>query len=693
MDNDSNDSDNDSYNPHSHPSDNNTNSNSNIKAGSTHDAFTRHSSSPSEFYSQSKTDAHFSPVAVRDPGTPAKTDDTSPQWTNTTSIIAIDSLAITSSSSSTSRPRKAVKKGVAALKGTTTLAFPFSSATSMQGPSSTISSSAAVTTATASMSTELSSGGNRTGPAAVITGSSSSPPISTTTPSYASSVSRLTRTGRHNRGERMTFELDDVLREYTPDQFKTCKAYDVGGVNILNKKPVDSKTALDKIKRRRETHNRVERRRRDCINQLIDELTALLPKEDDSDMSKSHRVNILRTAIAHIQNLTRQNENLQQQVDALRTGQPMPPPAIITTLAPMMDYDDSETAYSDNLTSPAAAPSYSAYSPRSPSPAAASSYSAYSPRSPLSPSVSAGGGGGGGAYLPFSSSGGPTSHRLTPPSAHGRGSHQDWNQPPGQLSPPSGGSGVPSTSYSNETTASITASMPDIPMIVEPSEQVSTLEMGSSGLNSKRLNRQTLPRLQLAPPPFHQHSQHNNQQQPNFQHQHQHPHQGYQQQYQQHYNDHSHRHPHHRNRSNSGGGFPQSPSYYGTDSASATSPNSAYSDYSSSTGPWSSSSGGPYSAGLRGSLSGGGVGGGGGGPQSSTSSSFGTSPRSPHFSNYGPPSPYSPYGPSSAHAQMSPSPGLAPWNAVSLSSSPASVPHHPPQGSPPHDLHPSSPRP
>jgi hypothetical protein len=66
----------------------------------------------------------------------------------------------------------------------------------------------------------------------------------------------------------MTFELDDVLREYTPDQFKTCKAYDVGGVNILNKKPVDSKTALDKIKRRRETHNRVERRRRDCINQV-----------------------------------------------------------------------------------------------------------------------------------------------------------------------------------------------------------------------------------------------------------------------------------------------------------------------------------------------------------------------------------------------------------------------------------------
>ncbi|KAK3817290.1 MAG: hypothetical protein J3Q66DRAFT_183216 [Benniella sp.] len=85
----------------------------------------------------------------------------------------------------------------------------------------------------------------------------------------AASSTSTTRTSRGSaRGERITFELDDVLRKYSPEQFKTCKAYDVGGVNILNKKPVDSRTALDKLKRRRETHNRVERRRRDCINQV-----------------------------------------------------------------------------------------------------------------------------------------------------------------------------------------------------------------------------------------------------------------------------------------------------------------------------------------------------------------------------------------------------------------------------------------
>ncbi|KAF9925442.1 hypothetical protein BGZ65_007755, partial [Modicella reniformis] len=85
----------------------------------------------------------------------------------------------------------------------------------------------------------------------------------------SASMMKTTQPGarRHNRGERISFELDDVLRKCSPEEFKPCHAYDVGGINILNKKSLDSKVALDKIKRRRETHNRVERRRRDCINQ------------------------------------------------------------------------------------------------------------------------------------------------------------------------------------------------------------------------------------------------------------------------------------------------------------------------------------------------------------------------------------------------------------------------------------------
>ncbi|KAG0029793.1 hypothetical protein BGZ81_003400 [Podila clonocystis] len=117
-------------------------------------------------------------------------------------------------------------------------------------------------------------------------------------------------------------EFDDKLRKYLPEQFEAIKAYDVGGINILNKKTVDSQTALDKIKRRRETHNRVERRRRDQINQLIDELTTLLPKDDEEDQSRSHRVNILRLAVSHIQQLTRRNQELQNQIHAIQSPSP-----------------------------------------------------------------------------------------------------------------------------------------------------------------------------------------------------------------------------------------------------------------------------------------------------------------------------------------------------------------------------------
>ncbi|KAI8360477.1 hypothetical protein B0O80DRAFT_204859 [Mortierella sp. GBAus27b] len=207
---------------------------------------------------------------------------------------------------------------------------------------------------------------------------------------------------RHNRGERMVFELDDVLRKCSPEQFKTCETYDVGGVNILNKKAVDSKVVLDKINRRRETHNRVERRRRDCINQLILELSSLLPKGEDESQASAHRVNVLRSTVAHIQTLTQQNEALKRQYEAFTTNR-----------------------VSTSMTGPEDATGAA--------------------RSPLA---------------------GPTA-----PIEQG-------TQPYGPMA--------------------------EIPMIVEPSVNV------AEAPNSRRLNRQTLPRLQLAPPPFHQHTHHCN---------------------------------------------------------------------------------------------------------------------------------------------------------------------------------------
>ncbi|KAF8928681.1 hypothetical protein BGZ58_009454 [Dissophora ornata] len=110
-----------------------------------------------------------------------------------------------------------------------------------------------------------------------------------------------------------TFRFEGSISSET---YKTTKTFDLAGVNILNRKPLDTRTALDKLQRRRETHNRVERKRRDCINQLIDDLTQLLPaKHLEEVTSKCHRVNVLRGAVAHIKFLSEQNTTLTRSLD------------------------------------------------------------------------------------------------------------------------------------------------------------------------------------------------------------------------------------------------------------------------------------------------------------------------------------------------------------------------------------------
>ncbi|KAF8953508.1 hypothetical protein BGZ46_003191 [Entomortierella lignicola] len=122
-----------------------------------------------------------------------------------------------------------------------------------------------------------------------------------------------------------TFRFEGSI---SSDSFKATKSFDMAGVNILNRKPLDTKAALDKLQRRRETHNRVERKRRDCINQLIDDLTQLLPSNHLEDVtSKCHRVNVLRGAVNHIKFLNESNEALTKSIRAIRgedTDSPVP---------------------------------------------------------------------------------------------------------------------------------------------------------------------------------------------------------------------------------------------------------------------------------------------------------------------------------------------------------------------------------
>ncbi|ORX94610.1 hypothetical protein K493DRAFT_189571, partial [Basidiobolus meristosporus CBS 931.73] len=80
---------------------------------------------------------------------------------------------------------------------------------------------------------------------------------------------------------------------------KKATTYKVNGVNILNRKSLDSKTVMERLKRRRENHNHVERKRRDNINHTILEISQLIPHEA-AVSAKLNKGSILRLAADYI---------------------------------------------------------------------------------------------------------------------------------------------------------------------------------------------------------------------------------------------------------------------------------------------------------------------------------------------------------------------------------------------------------
>ncbi|KAJ2747474.1 hypothetical protein GGI20_000463 [Coemansia sp. BCRC 34301] len=93
---------------------------------------------------------------------------------------------------------------------------------------------------------------------------------------------------------------------------KKKNVYKVSGVNILNRNSVDSKTALERLQRRRENHNFVERRRRDNINHTITTLSSLIPycAEEGAKVNKG---SILHMAVEYIQDMQELNRALSAE--------------------------------------------------------------------------------------------------------------------------------------------------------------------------------------------------------------------------------------------------------------------------------------------------------------------------------------------------------------------------------------------
>lgn len=144
---------------------------------------------------------------------------------------------------------------------------------------------------------------------------------------------------------RATYPLQERIKIYNPDSMarklnqleKQQTKLVVHGVNILNKISIDSDTAMNRIKQRRETHNRVERRRRDnlvCLhtivniifvtnfffffnkNTLVNELSDLVPRSciENSGGEKCHRAKVLKYAIEYIKTIQGENTKLRGQL-------------------------------------------------------------------------------------------------------------------------------------------------------------------------------------------------------------------------------------------------------------------------------------------------------------------------------------------------------------------------------------------
>ncbi|KAJ1675107.1 hypothetical protein EV182_001926, partial [Spiromyces aspiralis] len=96
-------------------------------------------------------------------------------------------------------------------------------------------------------------------------------------------------------------------------------SFRVNGVNILNRNDVDAKTANERLRRRRENHNFVERRRRDNINQTIQCLAELIPNPSQ-DQTKMNKGLVLRMAVEYIRELQHINQNLATENARLKAA-------------------------------------------------------------------------------------------------------------------------------------------------------------------------------------------------------------------------------------------------------------------------------------------------------------------------------------------------------------------------------------
>ncbi|KAI8367044.1 hypothetical protein BD560DRAFT_424720 [Blakeslea trispora] len=91
----------------------------------------------------------------------------------------------------------------------------------------------------------------------------------------------------------------------------------VNGVNLLNRDSIDTHTVMKRIIKKRQTHSRIERRRRDRLNNLFRELSSTLPNMKHK--TDNHRSEILQEAISYIKEIQKtSHSNIDHRITLSR---------------------------------------------------------------------------------------------------------------------------------------------------------------------------------------------------------------------------------------------------------------------------------------------------------------------------------------------------------------------------------------
>lgn len=105
----------------------------------------------------------------------------------------------------------------------------------------------------------------------------------------------------------------NILNRYVELLCACCFKYKLISFYLSNRNNLDSKTAIERIQRRRENHNHVERRRRDNINNTIFELSSVVPNAIQPGQ-KPNKGNILKLSLDYIKDLQAENNALKERL-------------------------------------------------------------------------------------------------------------------------------------------------------------------------------------------------------------------------------------------------------------------------------------------------------------------------------------------------------------------------------------------